>query len=324
MTDLDKLSDTVREQMEKEYRVFRKQLNMLVLFGAGFVVGVVLWCSVVSIIQPTERGVRITMGRADDKVLTSGIYFTIPFAQRIEKLSLVPKEANPQVNSIGQAAITKDNQSVMFSSRAYWVVDENRILEIINGYSNERLRQIVEDNIKTALKTTVGSYTIFELAANQQEISDKTLELLKGRMSAIPVTITNINVLNWDWSDEFDKQIEETMKQAQAVKRLEQELRAVEVSTQKQVKEAEAEKQAIELRAEANLVKIQKEAEAKVAEGRGISEYNRLVAQNMQLEIKLRELEIEKIKWERFDGRLVPSYVPLAPNGAIVALPGQK
>jgi regulator of protease activity HflC (stomatin/prohibitin superfamily) len=288
------------------------------------IIGLLLFFNAFTIIQPTQRGVRITLGKADDVVLASGMHLKLPFAQRIQKVSLAPNDANPSVKEIGNAAITKDNQSIMFDGRVYWVVDENRIIDVIKNYTGNRLKLMVEDNVKTAIKSTVGNYTIFELAANQQKISDEALELLKGNISFIPVKITSLVVLNWDWSQEFDRQIEETMKQAQAVKRLEQELRAVEVSTQKQVKEAQAEKQAIELKAEAGLIKIQKEAEGKIAEGRGIAEYNRLVAQNMQLEIKLRELEIEKIKWEKFDGRLVPSYVPLTPNGAVVALPGQK
>ena len=60
------------------------------------------------------------------------------------------------------------------------------------------------------------------------------------------------------------------------------------------------------------------------AEADALAYYNAKVAQNYQVEIKLKELEIELEKAKKWDGRQVPEYVPLTAAGGIVNLPAGK
>lgn len=101
---------------------------------------------------------------------------------------------------------------------------------------------------------------------------------------------------------------------------MKQEALIVEAEAQKQVKQASAKLEAEKLNAEAIKVKAQAEADAKRLEGEGIAAYNKLIAKNQELEIRLKELEIEKIKAERWDGREVANYIPLTAAGGIVNL----
>ena len=110
----------------------------------------------------------------------------------------------------------------------------------------------------------------------------------------------------------------------QEVKKAEQDLKLAEQQAQKQVKEAEAKKAAAEQEAEAELIKAQKAAEAKRVEADALAYYNAKVAQNYQVEIRLKELEIQLERAKRWDGRQVPEYVPLTAAGGIVNLPAAR
>ena len=110
----------------------------------------------------------------------------------------------------------------------------------------------------------------------------------------------------------------------QQVRQAEQDLKLAETNAQKQVAEAEAQKKAAEQTAEGELIKAQKAAEAKRVEADALAYYNAKVAQNYQVEIKLKELEIELEKAKKWDGRQVPEYVPLTAAGGIVTLPEAK
>jgi hypothetical protein len=80
---------------------------------------------------------------------------------------------------------------------------------------------------------------------------------------------------------------------AQQTKQQEQELKKIEITSQKVVKEAEANKQAEALNAEALKLK-----------GEGIRDYNQAITanpKNMELEIALKKLEIEKILAEKWN-----------------------
>ena len=132
-------------------------------------------------------------------------------------------------------------------------------------------------------------------------------------MSAYPITISELKITNYDWSDDFDKQIATTMERAQQVKQKQQELLIAEQEAQKKVKEAEAEKTALITRAEGEKEAAILIKDAKAAEGEGIKLYNEAVQKNMILEIELRKLEIERIKAQRWSGQYVPinNYGPI-------------
>ena len=100
-------------------------------------------------------------------------------------------------------------------------------------------------------------------------------------------------------------------------------MRMVEQTSQKQRIEAEAEALAVAARAEGRKKAAELDADAKRAEGQGIADYNRLVAQNQGLEIQLRQLEIQLQRAKRWNGNEIPTYLPLNPARGIVTLPGR-
>ena len=130
---------------------------------------------------------------------------------------------------------------------------------------------------------------------------------MKAKMAEYPIEITEVKILNYDWSDVFDAQIEQTMTKTQEVKGKAQELLIAEQEAQKVVKTAEANKQALITEAEGEKEAARLNAEAKALEGEGIRKYNQSVQANMNLELKIRELEIAKIKAERWNGQYVPT-----------------
>jgi regulator of protease activity HflC (stomatin/prohibitin superfamily) len=202
-------------------------------------------------------------------------------------------------------------------------------MDLVTKYPNRSvLEDLVNNTAYEALKAEVGKYTIFDLARSANKIATDALAAASAKLKEYPVAITQVNLTNWDWDDSFDQRIKDTMEAQQKVAqakadadRVEQEQRAkkitAEASAQANIATAQGDKEAALLR-----------AEAKRAEGQGISDYNRLVAQNLETEIKLRQLVIEqthadadKIEAERWNGIKVSEYLPLTAAGGIVTLP---
>lgn len=278
-----------------------------------------------SVISPNERGIQVTLGQVKGDVIQPGMKFHAPFVTQIRKFRLEPKTYEVSFSCGSDGAITKDMQTVGSTVAVRYIYDEDRIMDIVTRYQNDAVIQgAMRDNVKASLKETVGQYSIYDLVEKQNEVTTRVAEAMLSRMSDYPIDISQTTITNWDWSDDFDKQIKETANRAQEVKKAEQDLKLAEQQAQKQVKEAEAKKAAIEQEAEAALIKALKEAEAKKAEADALAYYNSKVAQNYQVEIKLKELEIELERAKRWDGRQVPNYVPLTAAGAIVDLPAGK
>ena len=77
----------------------------------------------------------------------------------------------------------------------------------------------------------------------------------------------------------------------------------------------------MQLEAEAQLIKAQNEAQAKKAEADGIAYYNQKVAQNMAVQQAQWKHEETMAYNEKWNGILVPQYVPLTAAGGIVNIP---
>lgn len=159
----------------------------------------------------------------------------------------------------------------------------------------------VEKDAIEAFKQTIGQYTIFDVAQKQEEIRVAVAKSLTAKIGAYPIVVDDLKVSNYDRSEEFDKQIGLTMQIAQETKQQEQQLKKVEVEAQQAVKRAEANRQAEALNAEAMELK-----------GQGVKAYNEAItsnAKNMELEIKLKELENERLRIEKWNGQMVSEQV---------------
>jgi len=291
----------------------------IISFVAIIVLSIGLGCC--SVVDATERGIVVTMGKPGTEILQPGLHFKAPFVQSIETYDLTPVEYEKSF-SVGQdGAISKDLQTVGVTFTLYWKYDETKIYDVIRNYkTKDSIYQPISTAVKAALKNEIGKYSIEEIIANQNIITENVRKQFSSEIEYLPIVLTDFKIGNYDWDDQYDKMIRETMNRKQQVEQMKQEVALSEQAAQKQVKEAEARRQAAELDAQAAIAKAKGEAEAKRLEGEGIAAYNRSVAQNQALEIKLKELEIQKIHEEKWNGELVPTYIPLTAAGGIVNL----
>ena len=278
----------------------------------------------VAVVAPNERGVQVMLGEVTGDVLEPGMHFHPPFVSNIKKYSIVPKGMNVTFSVGKDGAITKDMQTVGSQVTVFYRYDGAKIMDAVKKYNESILENAITRSLVASVKESVGKYSIYELVENQDKITTDVTNALNAKLAEYPIEVTQLTISNWDWSEDFDKNIKETMNRTQQVRQAEQDLKLAETNAQKQVAEAEAQKKAAEQTAEGDLIKAQKAAEAKRVEADALAYYNSKVAQNYQVEIKLKELEIELEKAKKWDGRQVPEYVPLTANGAIVNLPEAK
>ena len=278
-------------------------VKKIVIIAAAILLALI--CNPVSCVNASERGLKFRFGEVQNKVYNPGIVTHIPFIEEVKTYSIVPNKELVSIDVGKDGAITTDNQTVGTKFEVYWRLDEARLLEYAKSYSTERLAEIISMNTKSAIKTVIGSYTIFDLAAKQQETTGKVAKLILDNTAKYPVIIVDVKNTNYDWSDDFDEAIKTTQKLKQEVLQKEQDVSKQTLEYQKQVAEAEAQKKVVIANAEGQLEAAKLAKEAKIAEGEGIKRYNELVAVNWNIELKKMELDIEKTRVEKWDGHYV-------------------
>jgi len=307
---------------------FFNQYKKWFVRGGIALVALILLFSSVYIISPNQRGVLTTLGKMSPTEIQPGMYVKAPFITSVRKVSIRPFEVTVKIPVTDQGAITKDNQIVGADIKLYYTYKTGQIAKMVSeiGESNVNDRMIAYLN--ESFKTTVGKYTIFEFALNQQTIREATEKYLTDRVTNFPVSVASVAVTNYNWSPEFDKQIQATMNAAQEVRKKEQELLTKKIEAQKEVVQQEADTAIQKLKADGEKYKqiataegkkqaTLLEAEAKVKEGEAIKKYNDLIRSTLDVEIKFRELEISKIRAEKWDGREIADnkIMPFPING---------
>ena len=255
-------------------------------------------------VKSTERGVVYKFGAVNSK-LWEGLHFIIPFVESVKKIPITPQEMDLELPVAENGAITKDNQTIGANISIFYRFNDAEILDLAKNYGVDIVKQKVQKDTLEAFKQAIGQNTIFDVAQNQEKIRSQVKKMTNEKIGEYPVVIDDIKISNYDWSEEFDNQIASTMKIAQEAKQQEQQLKKVEIEAQQAVKKAEANKEAERLNAEAMELK-----------GKGVKAYNDAITsnqRNMELEIELKKLEIEKIKAEKWNGQYVPinNYGPI-------------
>jgi regulator of protease activity HflC (stomatin/prohibitin superfamily) len=300
---------------------FSKLIRRSIIGSVLILAAVILWP--VSCVPANARGLRYTFSAAGEEILEPGIQFHLPIVQRIKQWSVVPSDYDVTIDISDNGAISKDNQIIGARVVVYWRYDESKLVKIAREWTDDRIEQMLRVNTITAVKTVVGTYTIFDLAPNQVKISDEILARIKQLQlnSEMPIIVSQANVTNFDWSKEFDAQINMTMAAAQKVREAEQQANIAEQEQRKLTITAKAEADAAVAKAEGEKEAARLHADALREEGQGVADYNRLISQNMEIEFRKLQLEIDKIKAEKWDGHYVPNIMPMLPNGAIVNIP---
>jgi len=311
--------------------IFKNKTFKTILIVVGILIVLAIF-NPLSCVPKSDRGVRTRFGGVVSGVLAPGLQFKTPLVEKIIVYSIQPKVLDVNIPPATDGAITKDNQTVGIKGAVFYRNIEDQVDVLAKNFSEDGLKAIVNRNSEQAIKQVIGFYSIFDVAVNQAEISNKIRDLIVVSFKPFPIELVDFKLTNFDWSEDFDKQIKDTMAKAQEVKQKEQELQVASLVAQKQVKEAEAaktalitkaegEKQAAITAAEAEKQSAALQADAKALEGEGIRRYNQSIAATLEIQLKMRQLDIEMTRVQRWNGQYVPNNtygpIPFNTNGGI-------
>jgi regulator of protease activity HflC (stomatin/prohibitin superfamily) len=287
----------------------------------------VLILNPVSCIGPTQRGIHIVGGKPGEEILQPGINFHVPLIGSIKKWDIKPRTYDLTIDIASRGAISSDNQIIGAEGKIVWNFDPEKIAEVARRYpSLDDLENIIKNTSYAALKTEIGKRTIFDLAREQAAISTAALANLKLMLAQYPIEVTQFNVTNFDWSSDFDAQINATMAMKQQVEKAKAEADRTEQEQRKLAIEAEAGAKALVAKAQGELDAAKLRAEAARVEAEGIAAANKLKMEGTSFIFQQAQWKHEEqmAYYEAWNGVDVSTYLPLTAAGGVVTLPGRE
>lgn len=244
----------------------------LVITLVAVAVVIALAAAVVSgcfvIVNAGHTGVVVTLGKVNEDVLQEGLHFKTPFIQQVVMIDnrIVKLEVETE-------AFSKDLQTVNTTLAINYRVDTAKSFSIYKNIGANYESVLVVPAVNEVLKAITAQYTAEESVTNRALISDGLIKGLNEKLNNIGLYVTDVNIINFDFSEAFINAIEEKQ-----------------VAQQKLLK-AETEKQTAITNAEAEAETIRIKAEAEAAA-------NATIRQSLTGEV------IEYKKVEKWDGKL--------------------
>ena len=236
------------------------QISAMPIIGGAFIV--LLFVGVfnsISQIEPGEVGIVIRLGEAQPNALNEGIHFVVPFITKVERLNIRIQKADVKTEAASQ-----DMQVVTAAVVVNYRVDTAQAVEHFRklGRNYLALTNVIEPAIHEAFKSDVAKYTAEELITKRAQVSMEFQQSVGTRLKQFDVglVIAAVNITSFEFSAEFNQEIEQKVMAAQRAGRAERELVRFEFEAKQKVVTAEGEAKAIleKAKAEAEALELKK------------------------------------------------------------------
>ena len=254
-----------------------KKLNpkiIIIVVAIFFVLIVLLNCF--ETIPTGFVGIKTRFGKALDGTIQEGLHFTLPFIETIERIDCRTKK----VETYSEAS-TRDLQTVSASIAVNYNVNKDSANKLYREVGVDYENIVIAPAILESIKSSMAGYTAEELITKRSEVSNQIQTTLAEKISGRGFTITEFNITNIDFSEQYDQAIEAKAVKQQEVVTAQAELEKQQIQNEKEISIAEKDAKVMELQ-------------------------NSQITENT---LRLKELEIKEKMVERWNGNLPDTVV---------------
>ena len=221
-----------------------KEINKKVIIGALIIIFVIITIfSSFRIIKSGEVGIKVRFGKVIETHTKDGINFKLPFIEKIVKMNV-----RVQKTELDTESSSKDLQLVNMKLAVNYRVDGKKATSLYKNVGKKYEDIVLQPAIQESVKAITSKYTAEELITKRNEVSDKCTEELNKKVNKYGLDIDNFNIINFNFSKEFNRAIEEKQVAEQKVLTAKQELEKERIEADKKIVKAQGEKEANELK----------------------------------------------------------------------------
>lgn len=188
-----------------------KQWGLIAGIGVAILLFFVL-C--VRTVEAGQVGVITRFGEVSREV-NSGLTFTLPWP--IERMHKMDTRIQKQQDEA--TAATADLQDVRATLALNYSLDRGSALQVFKTIGTEYRDRVVVPAVQESFKAATAQYTASDLLTKRAEVKGKALDDIKKRLEKYGVKIQDLNIVDFHFSSEFNKAIEQKQVAAQEAER---------------------------------------------------------------------------------------------------------
>lgn len=205
-----------------------------------------------TIVPAGNTGVVLTMGKVSATSFQEGAHLKIPFVQTVETVS-----NKIQVYETPASAVSKDLQTVSSTLAVNYRLVSDKSADMYKNVGLDYQTILITPVVQECFKSATANYTAEQLITERQTVADDVKTALESKLNGYGIYIEKFNIVNFDFSMEFNNAIEakQVAEQNLLKTKTEQEQAIV-------IANAEAEKKVISAKAEAEAIMAEAQANA--------------------------------------------------------------
>jgi prohibitin 1 len=157
----------------------------------------------ISIIGTGQVGVVTQFGRVTGREMDEGLNFKPPWQQvTVYDVRVQKEEARAQ-------AATNDLQDISSVLAVNYHIDRGRISDIHRNLGPEYKDRIISPAVQEVFKSASAKFTAAQLITNRADVKNDTVANLKSRLEKRGIIVDDLSIVNFEFSDDFARAIEQ-------------------------------------------------------------------------------------------------------------------
>ena len=198
-----------------------------------------------TIIEPGERGILVQFGSIKD-IYQPGLHFQIPLINSVIKLDVRTQKKETEVN-----AASANLQSIHTIVALTYHIDPGKVDSLYRQIGTEYEDRIISPAIQESVKAATAQFTAEELITKRPLVKEEIKGKLSERLEKSFIVVDDFSIVDFNFSEDFNKAIEEKQTAIQEASKAENDLKRIQIEAQQKIETAKADAESIRIQGEA-------------------------------------------------------------------------
>lgn len=180
-------------------------LFFLVMVFIAILPGVGIW----SVVSAGNVGVVTRFG-AVNRVVNPGFVFKLPLIEGVHGM-----ETRTQIEQVEASSASKDLQEVKAKVALNFHLRGEKAVEVYQNIGQEYKDRIIAPAMQEAFKATTAQFSAADLIGKREAVKVLAYDELKTRLEKYNIVVDDFNIVNFDFSGDFNSSIEDKVKAQQ-------------------------------------------------------------------------------------------------------------
>lgn len=199
-------------------------------------------------VSPGEIALITRLGKLQENYYTEGLNFKIPLIDKVVRINIQTQKVEATAN-----AASKDLQNISATIAVNGNIQASFAKELYRNLWDATLiaDKIINPSIQESVKAATAKYTAEELITKRTAVSQEIKLGLVEKLEKWGIQVSDVNIVNFQFSADFDAAIEKKVKAEQEALAEKNKLESVKFQAQQSIERSKAEAESIRIQAEA-------------------------------------------------------------------------